>query len=111
MCIRLQPFGEIRPIPLVPVRVPGRWAGCRRLEPPHRPAVRLVERMHATGPGPEDITGPERVAVAVRDDVDLTIEDVVRLFEGMVVRVRARARLVVDHEHRVELRVEPLVDE
>ena len=75
------------------------------------PALHLVERMDAAGRRPEDVAAPERVSVAVGDDVDLALEHVVRLLEGVVVRVRDRARLVVDHEHRVQLRVEPLVDE
>ena len=74
-------------------------------------APRLVERVHAAGPRPEGVARAKRVPVAVRDDVDLTVEHVVRLLERVVVGVRAGSRLVVDHEHRVELRVEPLVDE
>ena len=104
-------LGEVVPVALVPVRVARRRPGRRRLEPPHRLSLRLVERVHAPGARPEDVARPERVAVAVRDDVDLSFEDVVRLLERVVVRVGAGSRLVVDHEHRVELRVEPLVDE
>ena len=67
--------------------------------------------MDASRRGPEDVSRAERVAIAVGDDVDLAVEHVVRLLERMVVRVGARSRLVVDHEHRVQLGVQPLVDE
>jgi hypothetical protein len=60
---------------------------------------------------PEDIAGSERVPDAVGDDVDLSLEHHVRLFERMVVGVSNRARLVADHEHRLELGVESLVNE
>jgi hypothetical protein len=67
--------------------------------------------VHAACSRPEHVARPKRVAIAVRDDVDLAVEHVVRLLERVVVRVGSRSRLVVDHEHRVQLRVEPLVHE
>ena len=42
---------------------------------------------------------------------DLAVHHVVRLFERVVVRMCVRVRLVLDHEHRVQRGVEPLVDE
>ena len=108
---RCEPLGEVVPVALEPVRVPRRRPGRRRLEPAHASSLHLVERVDAAGRGPEEVARPQRVAVAVRDDVDLSLEHVVRLLERMVVRMRDRAGLVVDHEHRVQLRVEPLVDE
>src|SRR5581483_914270 len=42
---------------------------------------------------------------------DLALEQVIRLLERMVVRMRDRTGLVRHHEHRVQLRVEARVDE
>ena len=108
---RRQALGEIVPVALEPVRVARRRPRRRRLEPADPASLRLVERMHAARCRPEEIAHPERMTVAVGDDVDLALEHVVGLLERMVMRVRDSSRLVVDHEHRVQLRVEPLVDE
>ncbi len=99
------------PVALEAIRVLVRRAGSGRLEPEHGVALGLVERVDAADAGPEDVAGPERVALPVRDDLDLAVEHEIRLLERMVVRVRHGAGLVEDHEHRLELRIEALVDE
>ena len=106
-----QLLGEVLPVAVEAVRVAVGRPGRGRLEPEHGPALHLVEGVDAADAGPEDVAGPKRVALAVGDDVDLALEHVVRLLERMVVRVRDRAGLVADHEHRLQLRVEPLVHE
>ncbi len=107
-----EPLREVLPVALEAVGVARRAARAPRSRASFtRAALHLVEGVDAADAGPEDVARPKRVAVAVGDDVDLALEHEVRLLEGMVVRVRDRAGLVGDHEHRVQLRVEPLVDE
>ena len=58
---------------------------------------------------PEQVAGPQHVRLAVGGGFHLAIENEIRFLERMVVQVGDAARLVLHHEHRVELRIEPLI--
>ena len=62
-------------------------------------------------PGPEEVAGAHREALAAGVGLDLPLEHAVGLLERMVVRADLGAGLELDHEQRVERRVEVLVDE
>ena len=67
--------------------------------------------MDAADARPEDVAGVKRVALVVGDDLDVSFEHDVRLLERMVVGMGDGSRLVGDHEHRLQLGIEALVDE
>ena len=67
--------------------------------------------MDAADARPEHVAGAQEDRLAVGERLDLALEDVVRLLERMVVRLRDAAGLVLHHEHRVQHGAEPLVDE
>ena len=71
----------------------------------------VVEGVDAADAGPEHVARLERVALAVGLGLDLAVEDDVGLFHRMVVRLGATTGLVLDHEDRVQLGIEALVDE
>ncbi len=105
----LKPGREVFPVALEAVRVAVGRTGGGGFEPEHRIPLRLVEGVDGADPGPEDVARAERVARAVRDDIDFALEHEIRLLERMVVWVCDRAGLVSDHEHRLQLRFESLV--
>src|SRR5438477_10387105 len=62
-----QPGLEVLPVALEPVRMAVGRAGRGRLQPEHRPALHLVERVDAPDAGPEHVAGAEGVALVVGD--------------------------------------------
>jgi hypothetical protein len=65
----------------------------------------------AADAGPEGVARSEDVALGVGLRLDLSFEDHVRLHERVVLEMCHAAGPVFDHEHRVQLGVEALVDE
>ena len=88
-----------------------RWGGGLHFDPSHESRSPILEAVVAPHARPEHVTGVQDQKLPIDQSVNLAFDEDVRLFEGMVVRVRNRGWLVVDHEHGVQLRAELLVDE
>ena len=77
---------QVRPVTGETVRVAGRRLRRLGLEPPHDPVTDVPELVHAAHAGPCHVAGPQVVALAVERGFDFSVEDVVGLLEGVVVR-------------------------
>ena len=90
--------------------MPGRRLRCLRLEPAHRLAARVPERVHAPGAGPGDVAPLQPVGLPVQHRVGRAGQDQVRLLERMIMRAGHPVRLVLHHEHGLQLGPEVGVD-
>src|SRR3990167_4841922 len=96
--------------------MPAHAALCWRLrrldlEPAHRPAFDREEGVPRADPGPGEIAALKRVGAAVEDDVDVAIEDEIRLLERVVVVIADAALGEFHREHVYVDRAEVAIDE
>ena len=90
--------------------MPGRRLRRLGLEPAHRLAAGVAERVHAPGARPGDVAPLQPVRLTVEHRVGGAGQDQVRLLERMVMRPGHPVRLVLHHEHGLQLCSEVGVD-
>src|SRR5436305_14125353 len=88
------------------VGVPGGRLGGVRVDPADAALARVEEPVSRAHAREHDVTRAQRRLLAVKNGLDLTVEEEIGFLERVVVDLRGAARLVVDSEHGLELRAE-----